>query len=58
VKDVKQPSVNIIFVTAESGGDFSEDAISLRISGLVRKPYEIGDIRNEFENLRYPVRIT
>ena len=51
----RQPSVNIIFVTAESGRDISEDAISLRISGLVRKPYEISDIRKEFENLRYPV---
>lgn len=50
-----QPSMNIIFVTAEPGGDFSEDAILLRISGIVRKPYEISDIRKEFENLRYPV---
>ena len=50
-----QPSVNIILVTAEPGGDFSEEAILLRISGLVRKPYEIGDIQKEFENLRYPV---
>ncbi|MBR1771865.1 MAG: response regulator [Lachnospiraceae bacterium] len=50
-----QPSVNIILVTAESGRDFSEDMISLRISGFVSKPYEIGDMRKEFENLRYPV---
>lgn len=51
----KQPYVNIIFVTSESGREIGEDFLEIRPSGCVTKPYDEADIRTEFKNLRYSV---
>ena len=47
------PRLNIIFATAYP--DYSESAMHLRASGYLLKPIRIEQIREELENLRYPV---
>lgn len=49
------PKVNIIFVTAFSERDFAKDAIQMRVSGFVRKPYRQQQLAEEFANLRHAV---
>ena len=47
------PYINIIFVTGYP--EFKGDAMDLRASGYVCKPIYPEKIKNEFENLRYPI---
>jgi len=47
------PEINIIFVTAHPS--YAVDAIQERISGYLLKPVSAKDIKNEIENLRFPV---
>ena len=50
------PKVNIIFVTAFSERDFAKDAIQMRVSGFVRKPFTQQQLEEEFAKLRYAVK--
>lgn len=50
---INNPKVNIIFTTGYS--DYTGDAIRLRASGYVMKPVTAEKIREEIDNLRYPV---
>lgn len=54
-KELKKlnPKVNIVFCTAYS--DYALDAIRMRASGYVTKPYEKEDIEKELNNLLHPV---
>ena len=47
------PKMNIIFTTGYS--DYAGDAFGIRASGYVLKPATAEKIREEIENLRYPV---
>lgn len=47
------PKLNIIFVTGY--GEYARDAISLHASGYVMKPVTADKIRQELEDLRYPL---
>lgn len=47
------PVINIIFVTSHP--EFKGDAMDLRASGYVSKPIYPEKIKDEFENLRYPI---
>lgn len=49
------PQVNIVFVTALSERECAEDALRLRISGFLTKPWREEALAEEFRNLRYPV---
>jgi two-component system LytT family response regulator len=48
------PQTNIIFVTAYS--DYALEAYSIRPSGYLSKPVTPEQVREELENLRYPVQ--
>ncbi len=48
------PAINLIFVTGYS--DYMADAISLRLSGYILKPVTEEQIKEEFLNLRNPVK--
>lgn len=50
------PAVNIIFATGY--GDYREDAFDMHVSGYLMKPITPQKIRNELDNLRYPVPVT
>ncbi|MBE5890668.1 MAG: response regulator [Lachnospiraceae bacterium] len=54
-KELKKlkPTVNIIFATAF--GDYAFDAMSMHASGYIMKPVSAKQIKNELENLRYPM---
>ena len=54
IKDLN-PRVNIIFVTVLSERECAEEALRLRVSGFVTKPYQLETLAEEFANLRYPV---
>lgn len=45
--------VNIIFVTDLPEREYAQELIKLRISGYVRKPYEVAELAEEFAHLRY-----
>ena len=47
------PYINIIFVTGYP--EYKADAMDLRASGYVCKPIYLEKIKDEFENLRYPI---
>lgn len=47
------PQLNIIFVTAYN--DYAPDAYRLHASGYLSKPVDAAKVKEEVENLRYPV---
>jgi two-component SAPR family response regulator len=47
------PKTNIVFVTGYS--DYTGSALKLRASGYIMKPASADQIREEIENLRYPL---
>ena len=47
------PQINIIFVTAYN--DYAPDAYRLHASGYLSKPVDAAKVKEEVENLRYPV---
>ena len=49
------PRVNIIFVTFCPEEKHASSLFELRISGYITNPYQVRDLEEEFENLRYPV---
>lgn len=49
------PRVNIIFVTVCEPREYANRIIPLRLSGYVRKPYELSQLADEFANLRYTI---
>ena len=55
-KELKQrcPHLNIIFATAYS--DRYDQALRLRASGYLLKPLRLEQVREELDNLRFPVR--
>ena len=48
------PSINIVFVTGCL--EYTLEAFCLRVSGYLEKPVSVHSIRQELQNLRYPVR--
>ena len=54
-KELKKihPNINIVFCTAYA--EYAVDAIHMRASGYVTKPYKEEDIKRELDNLLYPV---
>lgn len=51
---LKKPDINIIFATGYS--EYTGEAIQLRCSGYLMKPVTAEMIREELDNLRYPIR--
>ena len=51
----RNPEINIIFVTAYE--DYALSAYSLHASGYITKPVNESKIKNELDNLRYPISI-
>lgn len=49
----KNPRINIIFVTGFS--EYMKEGIDLRMSGYIFKPVTADAIKNEMENLRFPI---
>ena len=47
------PNMNVIFATAYD--DYMRDALSLHVSGYLKKPITTEDVRTEMENLRHPI---
>ncbi len=47
------PKINIIFVTSYS--EYTNEAIRLHASGYLKKPVTVEEIKNELDNLLYPV---
>ena len=47
------PRVNIIFVTACPEKENAYRLFELRISGYLTKPYQVQELEEEFQNLRY-----
>lgn len=47
------PNMNVIFATAYD--DYMRDALSLHVSGYLKKPITTEDVRTELDNLRHPV---
>ncbi|MBE7060181.1 MAG: response regulator [Ruminococcaceae bacterium] len=48
------PNINIIFVTAYE--QYAKDAYTLHASGYITKPVNEEKVREEMENLRYPIK--
>ena len=48
------PRLNVIFATGYD--DYMRDALSLHVSGYLKKPVTAEDVRLELDNLRHPVR--
>ena len=56
-KEIKKtnPFVNIIFVTGYS--EYSMAAISMHASGYITKPVSAEDVKKEYDNLLYPLKV-
>ena len=50
---IRCPALNVIFATGYD--DYMRDALSLRVSGYLKKPITAEDVRVELENLRHPI---
>lgn len=48
------PKVNIIFVTGYS--EYMETAFSMHASGYIKKPFSKEEIKDELDNLRFPIK--
>ena len=48
------PKVNIIFVTGYS--EYVETAFSMHASGYIKKPFSKEEIKDELDNLRFPIK--
>ena len=48
------PNLNVIFATGYD--DYMRDALSLRVSGYLKKPITPEDVLAELDNLRHPVK--
>ena len=51
----RNPRVNIIFVTFCPEKEYAYRLFDLRISGYLTKPYQVQELEEEFQNLRYPI---
>ncbi|MCQ2493294.1 MAG: response regulator [Lachnospiraceae bacterium] len=52
LKDIRN-NINIIFVTAHE--EYGLEAMNLHASGYILKPFTRADVKNELDNLRFPV---
>lgn len=49
------PRLNVVFATGYD--DYMRDALSLHVSGYLKKPITAEDVRAELDNLRHPVAV-
>ena len=54
LKDIN-PKMNIIFVTGFS--EYKGDAMDMKASGYIMKPVTVDEVREELDNLRYPMHM-
>ena len=47
------PHVNIIFMTAGFVRDYAQRLVKVRYSGVLTKPFNIEELKDELDNLRY-----